>query len=197
MGPGELSSGDGVLQGASCISPAAAQKQQREEVLQRAGGLQMPSCVLGSGSRSSLWPSLWQALCASVLTLDPEATQTAPLSIPGRSPLWLAVARLSRHAGQTSMRRLLKKRACWAKWTSLPLQPLVWPWVLASQPSSDLSLSPKMGLLASMAASPPTRPQGSASALRGPSVVMLQGSSDCSSLHHVLSPRILVLMRSC
>ena len=81
-GPGGAQLGEMVCcRGASCISPAAAQKQQREEVLQReTGGLQMPSCVLGSGSRSSLWPSLWQALCASRPDPGSRSNTDSPLS---------------------------------------------------------------------------------------------------------------------
>ena len=81
-----------------------------------------------------------------VLTLDPEATQTAPSQKSGPKPV---VA----HRGQVEQTRwadlrerlLKKKKSLLEPWTSLPLQPLVWP----ESVSQDGAPGP------SVAASPP------------------------------------------
>lgn len=86
-----------------------------------------------------------------VLTLDPEATQTAPSRKSGPKPV---VA----HSGQAEQtrwadlhERLLKKkkkRACWSRGPASLCSHWSGPGSLPHKPSSDLSLSPKMGLLA-------------------------------------------------
>lgn len=120
--------------GASCICPAAVQKQQREEVLQREmGGLGCHSACVGVDPGPLFGLPFGRLSANPVLTLDPEATQTAPSQRSGPKPVVARRGQVEQTRWADLRERLLKKKSLLLEpWTSLPLQPLVWPWVLAS-----------------------------------------------------------------